>query len=248
MLAREDVLMEAFVTMADTLVDEFDVIDFMETLAQRCVELLTVTAAGIMLTGPDGKLLHVACSSEEMRVVELLELQFEEGPCFDAFSGALAVQCGSPGAMVLRWPRFAPEAVGRGFVSVAAVPMRLRSQVIGALNLFTDAPDVLDEREVRLAQALADIATIGLLQERAIHDAQVVAAQLQGALLSRVVIEQAKGIVAEHLGLDVEESFTLIRSFARSHNRRLSDTARQIVERTLLAAELKPLPADPTDR
>jgi transcriptional regulator with GAF, ATPase, and Fis domain len=245
-MEREELLVETLVTLADTLVDSYDVIDFMQTLAERSVALLDVSEAGIMLADPDGKLRHIACSSEEMRLVELLELQVGEGPCFDAYNTHAAVACDSLRAAQARWPQFAPHARKGGFEAVSAVPMRLRSQVIGALNLFSTRSTALNQRDLAVAQAMADIATIGILQERAIHDSRAFSAQLEVALDSRIVIEQAKGIVAERNRVDVDAAFRQIRHFARSHNRLLSETAREIIGGALLPASLtapKPSPS-----
>ena len=237
-MTRERILVETFVGLADTLVDDYDIIDFMQTLAERCVELLDVSAAGIMLADPDGTLRHTACSSEQMRLVELLELQLEEGPCFDAYRSRAAVVCESPEEARARWPRFAPPAQESGFVAVSAVPMRLRTDVIGALNLFSSGEARLADDDLGVAQAMADIATIGILQERVIRDRKALASQLEFALESRVAIEQAKGIVAEHQKIDVDQAFDLIRRFTRSRNRLLSETARQIVGGAITPADL----------
>jgi GAF domain-containing protein len=232
-MAREELLVETFVTLADTLVDEYDVIDFLQTLAERCVELLDGSEAGIMLADADGRLRHAACSSERMRLVELFELQHEEGPCFDAYSRQTAVVSGSPDDAEARWPRFAPHAREAGFAAVSAVPMRLRTEVIGALNLFSSEPRALGDDDVRVVQALADVATIGILQERAIRDSNALSSQLEVALESRIVIEQAKGIVAEHQRVSVDEAFELLRHFARDHNRLLAETCRQVITGSL---------------
>ena len=237
-MTREKILLETFVGLADTLVDDYDIIDFMQTLAERCVELLDVSAAGIMLADAEGKLRHAACSSEQMRLVEFFELQVEEGPCFDAYRDHGAVLCNSPEEAAARWPRFAPQALESGFIAVSAVPMRLRAQVIGALNLFSSGVGVLNDDDLGVAQAMADIATIGILQERVIRDRGVFASQLEFALESRVAIEQAKGIVAEHNGINVDDAFDLIRRFTRSHNRLLSDTARQIIDGSVIPEQL----------
>jgi transcriptional regulator with GAF, ATPase, and Fis domain len=237
-MTRERILVETFVGLADTLVDDYDIIDFMQTLAERCVELLDVSAAGIMLADPDGTLRHTACSSEQMRLVELFELQVEEGPCFDAFRSHAAILCESPEEAVARWPQFAPRAHESGFVVVSAVPMRLRAEVVGALNLFSTGEGRLTDEDLGVAQAMADIATIGILQERVIRDRNAFASQLEFALESRVAIEQAKGIVAEHQQIDVDRAFDLIRRFTRSNNRLLSETARQIVAGTVTPADL----------
>lgn len=237
-MAREDRLIEALVTLADTLVDKYDIIDFLQTLAERCVDLVDVSAAGIMLADPRRELRHAACSNEEMRLVELFELQVEEGPCFDAYRTRAPVICASPEEAAERWPEFAHNANKYGFSGFSAVPMRLRSDVVGALNLFSFEASALGGDDIKVVQAMADIATIGILQERSIQDAHAFSTQLELALESRVVIEQGKGIVAECNHIGVDKAFDLIRNFARAHNRLLSDTARQIIDGTLAVAEL----------
>jgi transcriptional regulator with GAF, ATPase, and Fis domain len=234
-MANQQRLVETLVGLADTLVDDYDVIDFMQTLAERSVELLDVSAAGIMLADADGRLRHAACSSEQMRLVELLELQLEEGPCFDAFRHQTAVRSDTAEDTASRWPRFAPHARDGGFVAASAVPLRLRGQAVGALNLFSARAGALDDEDLAVAQAMADIATIGILQERLIHDQSVLTAQLETALQSRVIIEQAKGIVAERDRINVDDAFLRIRRFSRNTNRLLGDTARGIVDGTLVA-------------
>jgi transcriptional regulator with GAF, ATPase, and Fis domain len=235
-MTREERLTDTFVVLADTLVDSYDIIDFLHTLAERCVELLDISAAGIMLADPNGQLRHAACSSEQMRLVELFELQIEEGPCFDAYHQQASVRCAVASAAASRWPRFAPHASEAGFLGVSAVPLRLRAEVVGALNMFSSTAKSLDDTELRVAQAMADVATIGILQERALRDSRTFSAQLQVALESRIAIEQAKGILAEHRGISVDEAFALLRGFARNHNMLLSETARQVVNGSLTAA------------
>ena len=237
-MAREDRLVETLVTLADTLVDHYDIIDFLQTLAERCVDLVDVSAAGIMLADPKSELRHAACSNEQMRLVELFELQVEEGPCFDAYRTQAPVICASPDEATERWPEFARNAVESGFAAFSAVPMRLRTDVVGALNLFSSDARALGDDDIKVVQAMADIATIGILQERSIRDAHAFSTQLEVALESRVVIEQAKGIVAEGTHISVDDAFERIRGFARAHNRLLSETARQIIDGTLQVEEL----------
>jgi GAF domain-containing protein len=221
-------LADVFVEMADTLVADFDVIDFLHVLTERCVQLLDISAAGLLLTDSQGTLQVVAASSERTRLLELFQLQTDQGPCVDCFhTGRPVTVTDLPTAG--RWPRFTAAAAEVGFAAVHALPMRLRTQVIGALNLFHTHPGALDEGSLRIGQALADVATIGLLQQRAIHRRDTLSEQLQTALNSRILIEQAKGVLAERLQLDVAEAFTLLRNNARSHNRRLSDLAQSIV-------------------
>lgn len=242
-MAREDRLLETFVTLADTLVDQYDIIDFLQTLAECCVDLVDVSAAGIMLADENGELRHAACSNEQMRFVELLELQLAEGPCFDAFLSHEPVVCASAADAMVRWPNFAPQAKAAGFEGYSAVPMRLRTQVIGALNLFSFSEITLGDADIKVVQAMADVATIGILHERLVQDANAFSTQLKVALESRVVIEQAKGIIAEHKHISVDVAFDQLRSFARSHNRLLGHSARQIIDGTLTSDELDGAPA-----
>jgi GAF domain-containing protein len=235
-MSREALLAKAMVELADTLVADFDVVELLTVLADRCVEVLDVQAAGIMLVAPDGDLRAMASSSDAMRVLELYELQSQEGPCLDCYRTGEPVVNQDLTAASGRWPRFAPEALAAGFHSVQALPMRLRGIVIGALNLFHVEPGEKDEADIVAAQALADIATIGIIQHRNAMESQVVNDQLSNALNSRVVIEQAKGIVAERMGLNMDESFAMLRIYARDHNQRLADVARDVISGTLTAA------------
>jgi transcriptional regulator with GAF, ATPase, and Fis domain len=226
----EQQLAEAFVEMADTLVDDFDLIDFLHVLTDRCVRLLNVSAAGLLLTDQRGALQLVAASTEQTRLLELFQLQTDQGPCVECFRTGRPVQVVDLAAATDRWPRFVEAAHRTGFAAVHALPMRLRTDVIGALNLFSTEPGPLGTGTVRLGQALADVATIGLLQARAIRQRDTLAEQLQTALNSRVLIEQAKGVIAERRHIDMDQSFTLLRGSARSRNRRLSDLARAVVD------------------
>lgn len=237
-MARERELLTTFIEFADTLIDEYDVVEFLHRLAERCVELVDASEAGIMLADRDGELRYVASSSERMRLIELFELQHEQGPCLDAFRDGVAVHSPLDTDADTRWPRFAPHARDVGFESVSALPMRLRNEVIGALNLFSSSPHLLTDDDRQVVQALADIATIGILQERTLSDVRVVASQLEVALESRVVIEQAKGIVAERNSVSIDTAFTLLRSYSRAHNALLSQTAHDIIEGTLAASSL----------
>jgi hypothetical protein len=235
---REQRLAETFVELADTLVDDFDVIDFLQVLAARCVELLDVAAAGIMLADPGGSLMTMAASDERARLLELFEIQSDEGPCRDCYRlGAAVVNVDLEGARE-RWPQFTPQAISGGFRSANALPLRLRSQVVGSLNLFHAGTGGLGEAELRMAQALADAATIGIVHQRTIRRGEVVAGQLQLALTSRIVIEQAKGVLAERLRISPDNAFEVLRGAARSRNRLLSDLARDITSGSADAAQL----------
>ena len=231
---RERRLADAFVDLADTLVADYDVLDFLHGLAGHCVELLEVDAAGLMLADREGTLRVAASSTEQVRLLELFELQNEEGPCLECFRSGEAVaeeDLSEDGSS--RWPQFSREALSAGFRSVAALPMRLREDTIGALNLFRSEPGPLLAVDRMVAQALADVATIGILQERGSRRREVLAQQLQQALTSRIVIEQAKGVIAERLGVHVDEAFERMRGYARSHGEQLSEVARRVVARDL---------------
>jgi len=235
---RERHLAETFVQLADTLVDDFDVIDFLQVLAVRCVELLGVAAAGIVLADQSGSLRTVAASDERARLLELFEVQNDEGPCRDCYQfGAAVVNVDLDGARE-RWPQFAPKAIAEEFRSANALPLRLRSQVIGSLNLFHADIGGLDSAELRTAQAMADAATIGILQQRTIRRGEVVAGQLQAALTSRIIIEQAKGVLAERLRISTDDAFAVLRGAARSRNRLLSELAREVASGSADAAQL----------
>jgi GAF domain-containing protein len=229
-MPREGLLARTFVELADTLVDDFDVVELLTLLAHRCVEMLDVAAAGLMLVSPEGELRVVASSSEEMRVVELFELQSQEGPCPDCYRTGLPTAKENLAVDVSHWPNFGPVALEAGFVAVDALPMRLRGITIGALNLFRTEPGGLQGSDVVAAQALADVATIAILQHRAAVQAHLVVDQLNHALNSRVMIEQAKGILAERAGLDMAGAFAWLRQYARDHNLLLVDVARSLIE------------------
>ena len=225
-------LADAFVEMADTLVDDFDLIDFLHRVTVRCADILEVSAAGLLLTDQRGALRVVAASTEQTRLLELFQMQTDEGPCPECFHTGLPVAVADLETARGRWPSFVESATRIGFRSVHALPMRLRTEIIGALNLFHTEPGALPATTIRLGQALADVATIALLHARALRQRDGVAEQLQAALNSRVVIEQAKGVVAERHQLDMDASFTLMRGAARERGRRLSDLARGIVDGT----------------
>ena len=241
-MTRETVLTRTLVELADTLVSDFDVVDILTLLSDRCVEVLEVDAAGVMLATPDGRLRVMASSSEAMRVLELFEIQSQEGPCLDAHHTGEAVVNQDLDANS-RWPRFAAEALDAGFHSAHALPMRLRDTVIGALNLFRTGTGQMGPADIEVAQALADVATIAILQHRAASEAQLLAQQLSHALNSRIVLEQAKGIISERLDLDMQRSFATLRNHARSNNLRLSDVAQSVIDGSLSPSELAPAPA-----
>jgi transcriptional regulator with GAF, ATPase, and Fis domain len=239
---------QAFVKVADTLVADFDIIDLLDTLAQYGVDLLGVTASGILLADHAGTLNLVAASTEPARVLELSQLQNAEGPCMDAYRELTVVTCPDLAAGGDRWPTFAPAALAAGFAAVHAVPMRLRQQAIGAFNLFSAEPGALDTETTELGQALADVATIGILHERALRRHEVVTEQLQIALNSRIVIEQAKGVLAERMHLGIDYAFATLRGYARARNLKLAEVARAVTSGELnitLPADFPSVPRPP---
>lgn len=240
-MTREALLARTFVELSDTLVDEFDVVELLTLLADRCVEVLDVAAAGIMLADHNGELRVMTSSSDAMRVLELFEVQAQEGPCLDCYRTGRPVLNETLVAEG-RWPRFTAEALEAGFQSVQALPLRLRGKIIGALNLFHTDQAALTEGEVEIAQAFADVATIAILQHRAGLEGQVLNEQLQQALNSRVMIEQAKGVIAERASLGMDDAFRALRTHARNHNLGLVDVARGVIDGTVRAAELGTAP------
>ena len=240
--SREQRLAEIFVTLADTLVTGFDVVGLFDDLTGACVELLEVTAAGLMILDSAGRLRVMASSSERSRLLELLEIQNDEGPCLDCHRTGAPVLVADLLAENGRWPRFTQEATRVGFASTYALPMRLREETIGALNLFHRDSHALSAASLRTAQALADIATIGILQQRALHASTELAAQLQTALNTRLVIEQAKGLLSEREHTDMPAAFEMLRRYSRRSGRRLSEVAAAVIARELDVAELKDRP------
>jgi GAF domain-containing protein len=241
--SRETLLIKAFVELADTLVDDYDIIALLDRLAGYCVELLTADAAGILLADVHRNLRVVASTNEQTAWMELLQLQADEGPCVECFRTATPVSVTDLSQTADRWPRFstaltAAVADREPYRSVHALPLRLRGEPIGALNLFHRQPGPLPPADLALGQALADVATIGILSERAINRGEVLNEQLQTALNSRVIIEQAKGVLAERGNLDMDAAFDRLRGYSRDHNLKLSDVGRQIVEADLATAVL----------
>jgi GAF domain-containing protein len=227
--SREQILADTFVLLADTMVDDYDVVDLLDRLVNACVVVLGVTAAGLLLDDQKGNLALVASSSEESRLLELFQLQNNEGPCLDCVRTGSAVTSGDLEVDRGRWPLFVGAARAAGFRSVAALPLRLRDQIIGGLNLFMVTPREVPAEDRRLAQALADVATIGILQQRSLHRSHVLSEQLHFALTSRISIEQAKGVLAERGRLTMEAAFETLRDYARNHNLKLTDVAHRVV-------------------
>jgi transcriptional regulator with GAF, ATPase, and Fis domain len=232
-LTREDRLLSTFASLADTLVDDYDVVDLLQRLVDTCRDLLDTTAAAILLADATGELDVVASTSEASRLVELIQLSAEAGPCVESFKTGKVVSLPDVRESPEEWSRFREAALAQGFASVHAVPLRLRETTIGTLNLLRDAVGELESQDQTAARAFADVATIGILHERSLRETALLAEQLQGALNSRVVIEQAKGVVAYRRGVPIEEAFELIRRYARSHQLGISQVAARIVDRSL---------------
>lgn len=224
-----DRLAEIFVEAADTLVDDFDVIEFLETLTNHTAQVSSAAFAGLLLTNAQGQLHYVASSAESIKNLELFQLQYREGPCLDCFNSGEPVVNADLGNADDRWPIFAPRAVEAGFRSVHAFPLRHQRRVIGAMNLFSTQTGGLEPNDARIIQSLADIATIALLQERTIRSGEILTEQLQNALNSRIMIEQAKGALARIHGIDVNLAFDLMRRYARTNHHRLVDVAQAVL-------------------
>ena len=226
--ARQALTATTFVELIDTLVDDFDVIDVLTVLTSRSVELLGAAAAGILLADPAGHLRVMAASTEQIALLELFQIQNEQGPCMDCFeTGRVVVDTDLSNPT--RWPDFAAESTAAGYPSVCAVPLRLRNVILGCLNLFMSEPVPMSDADVNLAQALADVASIAIMQDQAARDAAVREDRLQHALTSRIAIEQAKGMLAEYGSVDMDVAFGRLRSFARRSNRGLTEVAESLV-------------------
>jgi GAF domain-containing protein len=241
-MPKQAVLIRSLVELADNLVADFDIVDLLTLLSDRCVEALDVAAAGVMIAAPAGQLQVVASSSDAMRTLELFQLQSDEGPCVDAYGSGQPVINQDLQANIDRWPRFTPRAIAAGFRSTHSLPMHLHDQTIGALNMFRVGGGTLEPDDVSAAQALADVATIAILQHRAIASAQTLNDQLNHALNSRVVIEQAKGKISEAANLDMDQAFQRLRHHARNQNLRLTDVAHDIATGAVKPGALDPLP------
>ncbi len=238
MTTREHRLSRTFVELADTLVDDFDVVELLTFLGERCVSLFDAAAAGVLLVDEQGVLRLMSATSEAVQLVEFFQIQNAEGPCFDCFTTGEAVEVEDLAAAADRWPRLVDIATTAGFRSGYSFPMRLRGRVLGALNLFRTSTGRMDPADVIAAHALADVATIAILQQRAASDGQLLSEQLHVALNSRVAIEQAKGVIGERTGVDMNEAFVRLRAYARGNQRLLGDVARDLVEGNLPEDEL----------
>ncbi|WP_006246895.1 GAF and ANTAR domain-containing protein [Mycolicibacterium tusciae] len=227
-IPRETRVLDAVVSLVDTLLEDFDVVDLLTELTERCAELLDVAAAGFLLADPLDRLRLLAATTEQARELELFQLQADEGPCVDCYSTGQPVSVANLNDEAGRWPQFVPAALDGGFVSVHAVPMRAAGIVLGALGLFGSDSGELNEADRLVAQTLAHIACVAILQEHAPTPSTVIP-QLRAALASRVIVEQAKGFLREALDVSVDEAFRLLRSYARTNGEHLTDVARRLM-------------------
>lgn len=227
-IPRETRVLDAVVSLVDSLLDDFDVVDLLTELTERCAQLLDVESAGLLLADPLEQLRLLAATSEATRELELFQLQADEGPCVDCYSTGQPVSVADLQAQADRWPRFVPAAVDAGFASVHAVPMRAAGIVLGALGLFGTRPGELDDADLLVGQTLAHIASVAILQEHAPTPSSVMP-QLRSALTSRILVEQAKGFLRESLDVSVQDAFQLMRNYARTHREHLTDVARRLM-------------------
>ena len=230
---REARLLETFATLADTLVDDYDVVDLLQTLVDACRDLLDTTDAGILLADSDGALELISSTSEAADLVEVMQVGAESGPCIACFRTGKPVSVPDIARAPAEWSEFRRTALENGFAAVEAIPMRLRDVTIGTLNLLRSEPGSPPEEDMAAARAFADVATIGILHERTVRESEGLSAQLQTALNSRVLIEQAKGVVSFTADVPVDDAFHLIRRYARDHGLRLGEVAARLVRREL---------------
>lgn len=235
---RETRVTGAFVSAADTLVTDFDAVDLLHTLVHDCVDILEMTAGGLLLADSAGDLQLMTSTSEGAQFVEVMQLAADAGPCIDCFATGTAVSVSDIANDESRWPEFARVALAQGIHSVLATPMKLRGKIIGTMNLFGTGTGRVSERDAALAQALADVATIGLLQERVIREGHLIEEQLHRALDSRVMIEQAKGVIASSLSVSMDKAFALIRKYSRDRNLTIRAVAESISGRELKAQDI----------
>lgn len=235
---RETKLARAFVELVDTLIDDYDLGEYLHLLTHRCADLVRATAVGVLLIDEAGHLRLASASTEDMRALELFEMQSEEGPCFEAFRSGVQVNEQDLAGAGERWRRFTPRAYALGFRSVHAFPLRVRDRTLGALNVFFDRRGPFSEADILALQALADVAAIGIVQQRSAQEAIDVAGQLQTALDSRVVIERAVGILIERLNVSARDAFESLRRYSRNNNERLRAVAQAVVDGAVPAETL----------
>lgn len=230
---RERDIVRAFVDLSTELVNDYDVLEMLTQLTTNCASLLDVSSAGLLLADTRGVLHVAAASSERTKQLELFQLQRDQGPCLDCYSSGAAVVVPDMAAEQERWPQFSRAALDAGFKSVHAVPMKLRGNILGALNLFGESVGRLEDSDLDLAQALAHVACVAIVNEKSASDHVTVNSQLQHALTSRIVLEQAKGVIAYAGGLEIDDAFVVLRGYARHHGRKISEVAHEVVNREI---------------
>ena len=235
--SRDSRLLQTVAMLADTMVDDYDVVDLLQSLVDACLDVLGISAAGILLADDEGELQVVASTSEASRLVELMQLGAQAGPCIECYRRGTFVSVASIASVPEEWGAFRDSATAHGFGATDAVPLRLRDTTIGALNLLREKEGPPDEFDVTAARAFADVATIGILHERTLRESELLARQLQQALQSRITIEQAKGVVAFTNGVPIDDAFQIIRAYARRHQLPLSSVAARLVNRELRIGE-----------
>ena len=231
--SREHEIIRSFVDLSNELVDDYDVVEMLAQLTAHCASLLDISSAGLLLADGRGVLHLMASSSERTHHLELFQLQRDEGPCLDCYRERAPVKVADLEAEQERWPEFCEAARAVGFRSVHALPMHLKGNVLGTLGLFGEEVGALEDDDLALAQALVHVASVAIINERAANDRETINAQLQHALTSRIVVEQAKGVIAHGGNLEMDAAFAVLRRYARDHSRKLSDVAGEIVRREL---------------
>ena len=227
--AREKLTTAAFIEVANALASDYDVGEFLHMLVGRCSEALNSDAVSVLLEAQEGTLQLAAATSERMRELEDLEIRLGQGPCVETYRQGAPVSAGDMRKEQDRWPATAPKAMEIGLLAVNAFPLKVDGDSVGAFNVYREAAGALSDEELRLTQAFADVATVGILRDRKVSEAERRAEQLQGALDSRVLIEQAKGVLAERQGISTELAFDMIRRYARNHHRKLRGVCQQII-------------------
>ena len=225
---RETQVLDAVVSLVDSLLDDFDVVELLTELTERCAHLLDIAAAGLLLADPLGQLRLLAATSKQTWELELFQLQADEGPCVDCYATGQPVSVADLRLATARWPRFVPAALEAGVASVHAVPMRAAGMVLGSMGLFGVRPGELTESDLLVGQTLAHVACVAILQEHPPTPSTVIP-QLRAAMTHRIVVEQAKGFLREHFDVSVDEAFSLLRRYARAHGDHLTAVARQLM-------------------
>lgn len=227
-IPRETRVLHAVVSLVDSLLDDFDVVELLTDLTERCTQLLDISAAGLLLADPYRHLHLMAATSQRTRELELFQLQSDEGPCLDCYAGGEPISIADLATEHQRWPRFAPAAADAGFVSVHAVPLRAVGTALGALGLFGNHAGDLDDADLLVAQSLAHIASVAILQEHSPTPTSV-PSKLRTATTNQIVVEQAKGYLREYFDIPIAEAFVLLRRYAHAHGPHLTDVARRLI-------------------